>query len=64
MIGMDIIENLKKNGDVFNGDTILDPENGQTYNCYVKLISDDKMKVRGYLGVALLGRTQYWKRKR
>lgn len=53
----------KKAGDFFNGGTILDPENGATYKCYLRLLSKTKLKERGYLGIALLGRTQYWRRK-
>jgi len=61
--GLVIIEGLKKDDDEFNGGTILDPENGKTYKCYLQLIEANKLKVRGYLGFALLGRTQYWRRK-
>lgn len=61
--GLVIIEGLEKDGDEFNGGTILDPENGKTYKCYLELVNKSKLKVRGYLGVSLLGRTQYWTRK-
>lgn len=64
IIGMDFIENLKKEGDVFKGGTIMDPENGETYNCFIKLLNKNKLKVRGYMGIALFGRTQYWRRKK
>lgn len=63
IIGLVIIENLKKDGDEFNGGTILDPENGKTYKCYLELINKNKLKVRGYLGISLFGRTQFWSRK-
>ncbi|MCH3882678.1 DUF2147 domain-containing protein [Tenacibaculum aquimarinum] len=63
IIGLHIIENIKKDGNEFNGGTILDPENGKTYKCYLQLVSNNKLKVRGFLGVALFGRTQYWIRK-
>lgn len=63
IIGLVIIENLKKDNDEYNGGTILDPENGKTYKCYLELVNENKLKVRGYLGVSLFGRTQYWKRK-
>lgn len=63
IIGLVIIENLKKDNDEFNEGTILDPENGKTYSCYLKLTNKNKLKVRGFLGVALFGRTQYWIRK-
>ena len=61
--GLVIIENLKKDGDEYNGGTIMDPENGKTYKCYLELMNNGKLKVRGYLGFSLLGRTQYWRRK-
>lgn len=63
IVGLVIIEGLKKDGDEYNDGTILDPENGKTYNCNLELESKNKLKVRGYLGISILGRTQYWKRK-
>ncbi len=61
--GLVIIENLKKDDDEYNGGTILDPENGKIYKCYIELLETNKLKVRGYIGFSLLGRTQYWRRK-
>jgi len=63
IVGLTIIENIKKDGDVFNGGSILDPENGETYKCYLELVGTDKLKVRGFIGFSLFGRTQYWRRK-
>ena len=62
IIGLVIIENIKKDGNEFNGGTVLDPDNGETYKCNLKLINN-KLEVRGYLGFSLFGRTQYWVRK-
>lgn len=64
IIGLVIIENITKEEDSFEGGTILDPESGDTYKCYLKLVKNNKLKVRGYLGVSLFGRTQYWIRKK
>ncbi len=58
--GMIIINGLTKDGDEWNGAKILDPKTGKEYKCYLALENPDKLKVRGYLGFALLGRTQYW----
>lgn len=58
--GLIILENLKKKGDYYGAGTITDPENGKEYKCYIELEGDSKLKVRGYVGVAALGRTQYW----
>lgn len=53
---------------VFEGDglwedgEIYDPKSGKTYDCYIKMESPDKLKVRGYIGISLIGRTSYWTR--
>ena len=62
ILGMVILENLKKDTNEFNEGTILDPNNGKTYSCYVKLENQNTLKVRGYIGISLLGRTQYWQK--
>jgi uncharacterized protein (DUF2147 family) len=41
---------------------IYDPENGKTYRCYIQLREDGTLKVRGYIGFSLLGRTEVWTR--
>ena len=41
--------------------TIYDPENGKTYSCNMTL-EGDVLKVRGYIGISLLGRTETWTR--
>ncbi len=61
--GLVIIENIKKIDKKFDGGTILDPESGETYSCYLELINKNKLKVRGFLGFSIFGRTQYWIRK-
>lgn len=60
--GLVIMKGLEKDDDEWNDGTIMDPENGKEYSCYIKLQSNKKLKVRGYLGFAALGRTQYWYR--
>ncbi|MBE0648395.1 MAG: DUF2147 domain-containing protein [Bacteroidales bacterium] len=56
--------NLK--GFVFDGDdewedgTIYDPKNGKTYSCKIEFENPQKLKIRGYIGISLLGRTTYW----
>ena len=53
---------MKGSGKKSQGGSILDPASGSEYNCKIELVSDDKLKVRGYIGMPLLGRTQYWYR--
>lgn len=60
--GLIIVEGLKKDGDEWTGGKILDPSSGKTYKCTISLENKDKLKVRGYVGISLMGRTQYWHR--
>lgn len=48
----------------WTGGTIYDPENGKNYSCKIKLQKNGKeLKVRGFIGVSLIGRNEYWTRK-
>jgi len=60
--GLVIVRGLSKEGDEWTGGKILDPKNGKLYKCYVTLDGDDKLKLRGYIGFSLIGRTEYWYR--
>ena len=60
--GMVIINGLSKDGSEWNGAKILDPKTGKEYKCYITLEDNNKLKVRGYIGFAIIGRTQYWTR--
>jgi uncharacterized protein (DUF2147 family) len=42
--------------------TIYDPKSGNTYSCFMELESPEKIKVRGFIGLSLIGRTEYWGR--
>ncbi|MEL7532151.1 MAG: DUF2147 domain-containing protein [Bacteroidota bacterium] len=64
VIGMEILKGLEKDDDEWEDGEILDPKNGSIYDCYIELEGPDKLKVRGYLGVSILGRTQYWYREK
>ena len=64
VIGMVILTSLKKDKDQWSGGEILDPQNGKTYKCKVWLEGKGReLHVRGFIGMALLGRTQVWKRE-
>jgi len=64
-VGMEIIRGAKKaeGKDIWVDGNILDPNNGTVYK--LKLTPVDggkKLEVRGFIGFALLGRTQIWTR--
>ena len=61
--GMTNIREMKQDGDGWDGGRILDPVNGREYSCKMHLdASGQKLVVRGYIGVSLLGRSQTWTR--
>jgi uncharacterized protein (DUF2147 family) len=64
ILGMTIAWGLKADGGVWTGGRILDPENGKEYSVKMTPIEGGrKLEVRGFLGLALLGRTQVWQRE-
>lgn len=64
ILGMTIIRDMKQDGDHWDGGNILDPENGRVYRCKMTLSEGgQKLVVRGYIGVSLLGRSQTWNRQ-
>jgi uncharacterized protein (DUF2147 family) len=64
VVGLRILWDLQKDGEGWSGGTILDPANGKTYKCLVSVEDGGaKLKVRGFIGLSLLGRTQYWLRE-
>lgn len=62
ILGMEILSGLEKDDDEWSGGKILDPKNGKEYKCYIKLLDENTLKLRGYIGISLLGRTAIWKR--
>jgi len=62
IMGLTVIKGLVKDGAEYNSGKILDPKYGRLYKCFITLESKDKLKVRGYIGISLFGRTQYWHR--
>lgn len=61
IIGLQIISGFEYNADdnIWEDGKIYDPKSGKTYNCNIKK-EGNKLKVRGYIGFSLLGRTEIW----
>jgi uncharacterized protein (DUF2147 family) len=63
VIGLLIIRNMQAADGEWSGGDILDPDNGSVYRCKFRLDQNGtRLVVRGYIGFALLGRTQTWQR--
>jgi len=64
LIGLQILWDLQRAGKRWLGGGILDPGNGKYYKCSIALQDGGKkLRVRGFIGFPLLGRTQYWLRE-
>ena len=64
LIGMIIMDGMKAKDGAYEGGRILDPDNGKTYQCKMKLdATGNKLEVRGFIGVSLIGRSQIWMRE-
>lgn len=46
----------------YENGTIYDPANGKTYKCVITYENDNTLKVRGYIGISMVGRTATWTR--
>jgi lathosterol oxidase len=62
LLGLVILTGFKFDTDEWNGGDIYDPEKGKTYSCTMSLKDANTLKVRGYIGISLLGRTEIWTR--
>jgi uncharacterized protein (DUF2147 family) len=63
LLGLEILQGLKPadaEGKVWTDGTIYDPTSGKTYRCSVGVEGDDRLHLRGYVGIPLLGRTTTW----
>lgn len=65
VMGMILLKDFEYDGDgEWDNGEIYDPKNGKTYDCYMEFESKDKLKIRGYIGISLIGRSTYWTRVR
>lgn len=58
ILGLEILSGLKFDGDeTWESGKIYDPEGGHTYKCKMWQEGSDTIKVRGFIGFSLFGRT-------
>ncbi len=67
VIGLEILKGFKEdenNPNSFSHGKALDPRSGKIYSGKAKLSNDGRrLRLRGYIGVSMLGRSQTWLRK-
>lgn len=62
ILGMVNMRNFHPDGDDWVGGTVVDPENGKEYKGKIWAVGNDKLNMRGFIGISLLGRTESWVR--
>ena len=63
LMGYLLLKNFIYDDGIWKDGTIYDPENGKTYSCKITMKDKNKIYVRGFIGISLIGRTDVWKRK-
>jgi uncharacterized protein (DUF2147 family) len=62
-LGMNIVWGFVHSGEhLWEGGFIYNPRDGKTYKCKLTLENPDRLKVRGFVGVSLIGKTNIWTR--
>ncbi len=62
LLGLEMLKGFNFDDGEWEDGTIYDPKSGKTYSCIMTLKGNDKLSVRGYVGISLLGRTDVWTR--
>ncbi len=63
VIGLKVLSEMKRRKSDWGDGKIVDPNNGKSYDVKMELTEGGaKLKVRGFIGFSLLGRTQTWER--
>lgn len=61
--GLVILQDLEHDsGNEYEDGEIYDPKSGKTYSCNAKLVNNNQLDLRGYIGFSLIGRTSTWTR--
>ena len=64
LVGLEIITGFRYDGDgKWSGGQIYDPNSGKTYQGKIRLVERDKLHLRGFIGISLIGRTEIWTRQ-
>lgn len=61
LVGVELITNFIYKDGAYQDGEIYDPESGKTYDCKINF-SGNNLKVRGYVGISLFGRTETFER--
>jgi uncharacterized protein (DUF2147 family) len=62
LMGKLMLHGFTYDGSEWEDGKIYDPGNGKTYSCLMWLVGKNKLWVKGYVGISLIGRKELWTR--
>jgi uncharacterized protein (DUF2147 family) len=63
LVGLQILWGFQPDGSQWSGGEVLDPETGKIYKASLALENSGKgLRLHGYIGIPLFGRTEHWVR--
>jgi uncharacterized protein (DUF2147 family) len=57
IVGMQVMEGLSPEGGWWRNGSCYDPQSGNTYQCKMQLTSPSELRLRGFIGISLIGRS-------
>ncbi len=61
VLGIELLSHFSYDDESYNSGKIYDPESGKSYDCIISW-KGSNLKVRGYIGLSLFGRTEIFER--
>jgi len=63
LVGLQVLWGFQRDGNQWSGGHVLDPETGRIYRSTITLENGGmRLRLHGYIGIPLFGRTQHWAR--
>ena len=62
ILGLEIMNGFVFDDGTWEDGKIYDPKSGKTYSCKLSFDGANKLNVRGFVGISILGRTDIWSR--
>jgi len=62
ILGLEIVKDFVYEDGEWTDGKVYDPKTGKSYSGNMSLEGSSKLKMRGYIGISLIGRTEVWKK--
>ena len=62
ILGIVILRGAVLKDGIWQGSKMLNAKNGKEYGCHISLVAPDLLKIRGFIGYPIFGKTLFWTR--